>query len=123
MPVRTDHPGHRIADRHAVSHLVDGIFFVLTEYLERTVLVLLCLRGDFGGHRCLFCRDVFCPRHISERAPRRLPAPLTYAAIRFDARSNAKLAGPYLVWIFTHDVPYGVALVYPNLIANVLKHS
>jgi hypothetical protein len=73
MSVRTDHAGHGVTDRHAIAHLRDRHLVVLSENLERTVLVLRGLRldRDIGGNGLGIARKFLLARGIAKQAPGR----------------------------------------------------
>jgi hypothetical protein len=74
VAVGADHARHHIPYRHAVTHLRDGGFIVLPEYLQRAVLKLRGLgprRSDVVGRCACFAGKMFLPRRVSISAPRR----------------------------------------------------
>ncbi len=102
MAVGADHAGHDIADRHAVTHLLDGRRVVLAEHLQRRVLEALLLRTQ---HRNLrrggigLARELLLAGGVAIQAPGRLAAAFADAGIRIDARGEAEFAGALLVGI------------------------
>src|SRR5436309_6268267 len=80
MPVGADRAGDHVPDAHAIAHLRERTFGVLTEDLERTVLILRSLRRQLDGGG--FLDQMLLPRGIAEPAPQRHATSLADAVIR-----------------------------------------
>src|SRR5882672_1141622 len=111
VAVSADDAGDDVTDSHAVAHLRNRGFIVVTKDLERTVLELRRLRSN---HRDLCrCRrglpgHVLLAGRVAKRAPcrhRLLAWPLN-AGIRIKPSLDSQRAGALLVWIGSHfDLP------------------
>ena len=118
MTIGADHARDGVSDLHAVSHLGDGAFLVLSDHQQRRVLVSLGLRWqrhrDGGG----FLRQTLIARGLAEAAPVRHAARTVgryRTAVRIKAGSSRQFASAGLIGVCScHVIVSFVSTVDPE---------
>jgi hypothetical protein len=99
MAVSADDTRSHVSITHAVLHLADGVFVVLSNDDRRGSIGILFGRGGQGG---LLAGDLFHPRCLAVITPSGSAASLPNPAFGIDVGGGAELASTILIGVFTH---------------------
>src|SRR5258706_8394850 len=99
MAVRADYASYGISNAHAVAHLGNGRFIVISHDFERAILETFGLWRKFDSHLCRFSHIVLGACRIAKTTPCG-HGPLSWALntrIWIDTRLYAECAGAILI--------------------------